>query len=250
MIYAIKDAADIIIKKKSTGKPVLFIDYLNSFGLDFTSDEVSALKKGVKAVTWSKNREGNMKWGMELIDLKMISILLGSDFLEGVTPIGKREVLTVTAGKVTLTSTPKSGSLAIFTLEADNITHKTEQTVGNPATTQNTYSLASTQVSFNTTSTPDGTKVVCYYLIDSASTAKKFEVKVDKYPENYEIYATTTMTQQLDGTNDFVEIHIGNCKPKSSLSLSFDGENASKFDVEWTLLADENNNLATFTIIE
>jgi hypothetical protein len=250
MIYAIKDAANVVIKRKTDLKPVLFIDYLNSFGLDFTSDEVSAMKKGVKAVTWSKNREGNMKWSMELIDLKMISILLGSDFLDGITPISKREVLTVTTGKVTLASTPKSGSLALFTLDVDNITHKVEQTVGTPATTPNTYSLSGLQATVNTTSCPDGTKIVAYYLVDSTSTAKRFDVKVDKYPENYEIYATTTMTQQFDGSNDFVEIHVGNCKPKSSLSLSFDGENASKFDVEWTLLADENNNLATFTIIE
>lgn len=250
MLYGIKDACNVILKKKSTGKVDLFLDYINDFTLDFKADTVYAMKKGVKAVAWDKNREGSMKWSMELIDLKMVSILLGSDFLVGTTSISKKEILTVTTAQATLATAPKSGSLAIYTLDVDNISHLVEQTVGTPASSPNTYSLAGTQITLNATSCPDGTKIVCYYLVDSVATAKKFDVKIDKYPVNYEVYATSQMKAQATGDNDFVEIHIGNCKPKSNLTLSFTSDNPSKFDIEWDLLADENNNLCSFTIIE
>jgi hypothetical protein len=207
------------------------------------------MKKGVRAIRWDKNREGTLKLTAEIFDLKWLSILLGSDVVTGATGVAVREVLTVASSKVAVKDAPKAGSIAVFTLEADLMTHKKEQTAGTPVTTPDTYSIASKDITLNATSCPDGTKVAVYYLMDSTATAKKFEVKIDKYPVNYEIYLKTYI-RDTDGVDRFLQVQVPNCKPKSTASISMTADNPTTLNMEFDLFADASNNMAIFSIIE
>lgn len=251
MLYGIKDASNLTVISNATSKPILYADYCNTTDISFTSETVYAMVKGVKKIGWDKNREGSFKTSMQVFDLKWISLLMGSDFVTGVTTLNKKEVLSVTGGAATLSATPKAGSLIIYKLDtADNLTHLTEQTVGTPASTADKYSIAgNVNLTFNTTTTfPDNTgKIVAYYLVDSASTAQTFSVKVDKYPSGYSIIGDTTIKSELN-VEQIVQFKLGNVKPKSNMTLSFNSDSPSTLDIEWDIFPDANGNMMDFKI--
>ena len=187
---------------------------------------------------------------MELWDLKWIAMLSGSDFVEGATEYLKREVLTTSASHtITLSAAPATGSLTIFALDDDNISHLEEQTAGTPATTENTYSIADLVVTLNTTTAPEGTKFVAYYLTNTGATAKKLQIKSTKFPENYSIYADTMM-RDLDGIDKYVQVHYFNARPKSDFSFTFSSKDVSKLDVEFDILKNStSDDMAEYTIL-
>ena len=186
--YAIADAANLRLKEKSTGNIVLSTPYANTTTAEFSSEQVYANAKGSRAVRFDYNKQGKLTCEFEVFDLKWISILLGGAWSTGVVDIAQKDVLSASAtNTITLTGTPNASSLAIFKLQADNIGHDAEQTVGTPGTTPNTYSISGTTVTLNATTAPEGTKFVCYYLKDSAATAETLNIKTTEFPISYEI---------------------------------------------------------------
>ncbi len=131
-LYGIKDAANLTIRSNKTDKVVLYTDYCNDTSIDFTAEQVYAMKKGVKAIGWDKNREGTFRTSMQVFDLAWVAMLMGSEMTTGAAEINKREVLTVASAAATLTDTPKAASLSIFKLDTDGITQLTEQTAEFP----------------------------------------------------------------------------------------------------------------------
>lgn len=154
-------------------------------------------------------------------------------------------VLNVTSGSAVLSETPKAGSLAIFKLDADGISHLTEQKVGTPASQPDTYSISGKNIVFNTTTFATDGKVVCYYILDSAPTAKSFTVAADKFPSGYTIIADTTIKDSL-GVEKIIQFRMNNIKPKSSMQLSFNSDDVTTIAVEWDIFADNDNNMFTF----
>ena len=247
-LVGIKDAADFWMRKKSDSKVVLRADYCSSTSIDTTSEQVYAFKKGVKAIRWDKSRESTLKMETELMDLKWLSILLGSDFVTGVTNLSKFEKLTVSSGKITIAETPKAGSLAVFELTSDGITHKKEILVGNPGTTQDKYSISGKDITLNATSQPDGTSMVVYYIYDSAATAQLFQCKTNVYPVNYELFMTTVI-RDTNGVDQFFQIHVPNCKPKSTVNFTLSTDSPTKLVMEFDMFGDANDNMYEITLI-
>ena len=254
-IYGIKDAADLIVKKKKDGKVLLSADYCNTTTNDWTSERVYAMKKGVKAIGWDGNKESTLQLEMEIFDLAWIAMMTGSDFVNGATDIMKREVLTVTSGKVVLNKKPKSGSFSAFTLEKDNITHKTELTVTATQIPEDGKYLFDSEdaegktIKLNSVTCPDGSKIVAYYL-EPVAVAKTMEIKADKFPESYEVFAATKIREQTTGVDEYVDIHYPNVRPKSNFTITMSADNVTNLSVEFDLFPDENNNMAIYKIIE
>ncbi len=181
--YAISDAANLTLKENSTKNIVLYTPYANTTNMEFSSEQVYAMAKGSRAVRFDYNKTGQLVCELEVFDLKWISILLGGAWATGAVEIAKREVLTVSGtNTVTLASTPTTGSLAVFKLKADNLSHDVEQTAGTPASNPNEYSISTDTITFNSTSCPENTKVVVYYLVDSEATAETIEIKSTDFP--------------------------------------------------------------------
>jgi hypothetical protein len=249
-LYGIKDSANFTLIKKSTGKPFLYADYATTSENDWKSNRVYAMSKNVRSIAWDDERESTLNVSMELWDLKWIAMLAGSEFVEGATSMLKREVLTASASHtITLGATPAAGSLSIFALDEDNISHLAEQTTGTPATTEDTYSIADLVVTLNTTTAPEGTKFVAYYLTNTSATAKKIQIKSTKFPENYEIY-TDTMMRDLDGIDKFVQVHYFNVRPKSEFKFTFSAKDVSKLDVVFDVLKNStSDDMAEYTIL-
>lgn len=250
-IFGIKDAANLTIKNKTDKKIFLYADYATATTNEWTSENVYAKSKNVNAIRWDYGKTGSLKLSFEIFDLKFLSMLAGSDFVTGATDISVREVFTVSTGnKITLGSTPKTGSLLIYTLDEDGLTNIKEQVLGTPASTQDTYSISSLEVTLNATSCPVGSKVVAYYIKTSTATAKTLTVNADKFSKNFEIVADT-LIRATDGDDQFVQITYLNAKPKSNWSITMSASDITTLEIEFDLLKDSSSSdMATYKIYE
>lgn len=229
MLYALKDCANLRVEEASTGKVALYVNYAKSSTLEYSSDQVYAMNKNVKAVRFDSNREGTFKTTMEVFPMDIIPLLFGTKFDNTTVPWAKREVLKVTSGTATLAGTPKTGTLQVFkVMEDDKLTHIAEQTVGT-TTTANKYSIDGKTLTFNTTETfaEDGW-VACYYFVDQE--AKSFVVDNISFPGGYVIYGDTAL-KGTDQADNFVQFKLHNVKPQSSATLTMDVDNICTLEI-------------------
>lgn len=248
MLYALKDCANLRVENASTGKVDLFVNYAKTTSLEFTSDQVFAMNKNVKAVRFDSNREGTFTTTMEVFPMDIIPMLFGTKFDNKTVPWAKREVLKVTNGAATLEGTPKTGSLQVFkVLEDDKLTHVAEQTVG-ATSTANKYSISDKNLTFNTTETfaEDG-YVACYYFVDTP--VKTFTVDNVSFPGGYVIYGDTSL-KGTDQADNFVQFKLHNVKPQSSASLTMDVDNICTLEITWDVMGDSEGNMMTWSTIE
>lgn len=229
MLYALKDCANLRIDSSQAKKTVLEVNYAKTSNLEFSSDSVFAMNKNVKAVRFDSNREGTFTTTMEVFPMDIIPLLFGTKFNNETVPWAKREVLKVTSGSATLTGTPKVGTLQVFkVMDDDKLTHVAEQKVGTPATTENTYSISGSTLSFNTTTFAEDGYVACYYFVDQA--VKSFVVDNVSFPGGYVIYGETTM-RGTDQNDDFVQFKLHNVKPQSNATLTMDVDNICTLEI-------------------
>lgn len=248
MLYALKDCANLRVDQASTGKTALFVNYAKTTSLEFSSDQVFAMNKNVKAVRFDSNREGTFKTTMEVFPMDIIPLLFGTKFTNNTVPWAKREVLKVTGGKATLAGTPKVGSLQVFkVMEDDKLTHIAEQAVG-VTSTANKYSITGQDLSFNTTDTfaEDG-YVACYYFVDTD--VKTFTIDNVSFPGGYVIYGDTAM-KGTDQEDNFVQFKLHNVKPQSNASLTMDVDNICTLEITWDVMGDSEGNMMTWSTIE
>lgn len=249
-IYAIKDSANLTVKSKATGKPVLFADYAVSSTNEWNADRIYAMSKSTRAVAFDFAKQSTLTVNMEIFDLKWLAMLSGQDFVTGATSVFKREVLTVGVGNtITIASTPLNGSLTVFKLDTDNITHLAEQTLGTPGTTPNTYSIASMTITLNATTAPVGSKFVVYYAYTSGATSQKLTFSSVKFPENYSIISDT-LIRDLDGVDKYCQVTYLNCKPQPNFTLTLSASDITTLEISFDILKDSSSDdMATFTII-
>ena len=229
MLYALKDCANLRIDSSQAKKTVLEVNYAKTSNLEFSSDSVFAMNKNVKAVRFDSNREGTFTTTMEVLPMDIIPLLFGTKFNNETVPWAKREVLKVTSGSATLTGTPKVGTLQVFkVMDDDKLTHVAEQKVGTPTTTENTYSISGSTLSFNTTTFAEDGYVACYYFVDQA--VKSFVVDNVSFPGGYVIYGETTM-RGTDQNDDFVQFKLHNVKPQSNATLTMDVDNICTLEI-------------------
>ena len=253
-IYGIKDSANFFVKYKSgekKGKTFIYSNYATVATNDWTSEQVYAKSKNVNAIRWDYNRQSTLKVDMEIFDLKWISMLFGTEFVNGDTDILKREILTVTGGKATITGElAKTPMLEVYKLDDDGISHIDELTVATEDTpTAGQYKIAEKEITVDATDLPNGSKLVVFYLTNKAG-AKTLTISTDKFPQNYEIYADT-LIRDTNGVDEFVNIHYLNVKPKSQFTLTMDAGNITTLSVEFDVLKDSGSeDMATYTIYE
>lgn len=247
MLYALKDCANLRVENAQTGKVDLFVNYAKTSTMEFSSDSVFAMNKNVKAVRFDSNREGTFTTTMEVFPMDIIPLLFGTKFSNDTVPWAKREVLKVTSGSATLTGTPKVGTLQVFkVMDDDKLTHVAEQKVGTPATTENTYSISGSTLSFNTSTFAEDGYVACYYFVDQA--AKSFVIDNVSFPGGYRIYGDTAL-KGTDQADNFVQFKLHNVKPQSNATLTMDVDNICTIEIVWDIMGDSEGNMMTWSAI-
>ena len=248
MNYAIADSANLRLKNKTTGNIDLYTPYANNTSTEFTSQQLYANAKGTRSVRFDYDKQGKLNCEFEVFDLKWISILLGGTWAAGVTNIAQRDVLYASAAnKITLSATPKAGSLAIFKLKADKVGHDQPQVLGTPASEPNSYSISLLEVTLNATTAPTGTAFVAYYLKDSAATAETISIKSSEYPVSYEVIGDTMMTRKHDGVTEYIQFNCPNAKPLGNLTITMQKTGATNISAIFDLFPDENDSMMTIT---
>lgn len=252
-IYGIKDSANFFVKYKSgdkKGKTFIYSNYATVSTNDWSSEQVYAKSKNVNAIRWDYNRQSTLKVDMEIFDLRWISMLFGTEFVEGDTDILKREVLTVKGGKATIAGTPVASSLEVYNLDDDGITHIDELTLATEATpVAGQYTIADKVITVDSTDFPDDSQIVVFYLTKKSG-AKTLTISGDKFPQNFEIYADT-LIRDTNGVDEFVNIHYLNVKAKSQFTLTMDSANITTLSIEFDVLKDSGSeDMATYTIYE
>lgn len=234
MIYGIKDAANFTLKTKPEGKIFLYSDYANASTNEWSSDQVVANAKGVKAIVWNTNKESTLTTEMETFELKWLALLAGSDWAEGETDILRREVHTAdTTGKVTLSGTPVKDSVSVFELESDRTTQTKE--VATPTLTGKEITAIGMK-----------DKLVVVYYIESVADGKTLTFAFDKYPADFEVFADVMITPKGGGKDEFVQMHFPNAKPQANFSINLDAASPTSLSITFDILPDETGNMAYY----
>lgn len=250
MLKAIKEAANITLKKG--GKPILYADYMSSTTVNFTQESTFAQRKGVNVIRWDGQRAGTMTTQMTVYDPKWIALLFGTEFASSSIDIAKREVIDVAAGGTTtkaLSAVAKSGSMYIFKLDADGVTHDIEQTVdtlSTPGENKYKYDTTSKLLTFNASTFAEAGKVVVYYL--TASTCNNFKVTTSSYPAGYELVMDAKM-RGTDQNDTYEQLYFGNVKPQSNVTLTMDDANVGTIEITWDLMGDAAGDMMTMAEI-
>lgn len=247
--FGVKEVMDVTLYSTTTGKPVLFLDTLKMTNLENTAEQASAKggKGNPKLLTWDFNRESTIKIQDALLSNKSLALRTGNALSTGAVAIHKREVLTVnSSNKVTCSETPIVGAAnTLFVYLFTDGDDGTEQTAGTPATTANTYSVGGTparELTFNATSCPEGTEVVCYYKYTSAETAQTVTITSDSFPGYYKLVGDTVVRDNETGTDVGYQVIVEKCKVKPGFSMTFQADgDPSVFDMDIEVFREDAN---------
>lgn len=257
-LFGIKDSGNITLVNNTTKKQVLYANYANKFDVSFSSSPVYALKKGVKSISWDGQREGQIQASMQVFDLQWIALLMGSEFntASAGDRIANRKKVTVTDAEGTFAGNIVPGSLTVFKLDSDGVTHIAEYTAATEASVgEKQYKVESSgtgDAATNTISFASGEAgdFVVYFL-EAADTAssKTFSVKIGEYPASYSMYVDTECKADGTGVQQMLQLYFPNVKPQSNISLSFDSENCATLDITFDILNGTDDTMMTFTAL-
>lgn len=254
MIFGIKDAADLILKRKKDNKIILSSDYFNVSTNASTANRVYAMKKGVKAIAWDGEKESTLTLQAEVYDLKWLGILSGDDMIKGEQDIIQRQVLQVSSGKIVLKTKPLSGTFNLFTLESDKISHVDELSVTATASPEvgkyifDSADATGKTVKVNSVTCPDGSFVVAYYMIKSSANTVRFAINSQKFADAFEVHGKIFARPQDGSADQAISFVAPNARVKSDITITMDANNVSQIEVTFDLFPDANNDMIIYNI--
>lgn len=236
MAFAIKDACNVTVYDRGTGKPVFYTEDLNAFNLSLSAETIYAKAKGANKIAFDGALEGSLAFESEVIQFPQLAMILSSDTVKGEARVGRRVVKEVDAQKkITLNGcVPVTGSVSVFTVESDGKTH-IEELGAVPATVG-----SDTTVTLTGTSAVAGAKVAVYFL-ESKPQVKKITVNGEGKGANYFMHGYTTAKDEF-GVNQIMTIKVNNCKPQRNIELALSADAPSTFNTTFDLLPDENGD--------
>lgn len=240
---AIKEVLNLEIMDFTTGDPIFYADYASNTSIESSAERLD-LRGGqgnYKLVSFDHTKNMVMKSSLPLVDLEFVSMLTGKDMVLGTINLHKREVLTVNgSNQVTLAATPVSGTLNIYLLsnDRDNGTEQTEGSTG----TQNKYSISGQQLTFNVTTCPENTKVVCSYDYEAPATTRTMTFTADKFAGYCRMVGDGIVTDQVTGETYYTKFDIKKVKPKNNFTITMMSTDATKLEIEFDMYSVDVTN--------
>lgn len=366
MIYGIRDASDLILVNKRTGKVDMYINYANATSSEWTSESVYATAKGSNAIRWDGARNGTLTLDTEVFDIGLIAMLVGDEVKSGRSDIMQREdavldaslaiqldgfaikpesvavvklnsltdpshageplhnasaaalnlprqvkdvsvVTTDTTARInfprvqdavgylvtrngeiiadtqsnefadtsltpeteyvysiraynTFGRGPLSAVVEVMT-STDGVTDPVTFLATNAAKTAAltntgevespeagsvTYSLVDGVIQFSQEALP-GEAYAVYYL-EEVENVRTISIEANKFSDNYEIYARSTMVERDNGAEELIEIHYYNAKPQSNFTLTQSATEPTNLSIIFDLLP-VGDKLADFHVL-
>lgn len=231
-----RQCCNVHILDYATMKPWMFVDFCNTTTAGFESDAVYANKKGAKDIKFDNPLEGTMTMVFQVHPFEIYA-LYSDGTLENSALIARREnVKGGTAGKLTLTNTPKAGTVYAVDPDTGKIIEGTVSEKEFTATT--------------TSEIKEGTTYEVSYLEEKTSGIKKISFNNNKTPKDFFIQMETV---DKDEKGNLVPVRITAYKasPNRKLDLSFssDGEPA-EITIEMSVLQNEDGDVMDIIEIE
>lgn len=229
-----RQCCDLDIRDFKTGAPVLFADFGNVTTAGFSSENVYAMKKGAKAIAFNNPLEGTISIEMQCHPLSIYA-LFSDGTIEKSGIIKKREVVKGSAGgKLTLTGTPKDGT--VFACKKGEWGKEVID-----------GSFSGTD--FTATSTGDIVQDEYYevgYLEEKASGINKITINNNKLPKDLTI-SMETLDKDVEGNLVPFIINVYKATIQRNLELSFSSEgDPATLSVTFDALQDDEGNVMDF----
>lgn len=224
-----RQCCDVHILDYATMKPWMLVDFCNTTTAGFSADAVYANKKGAKDIKFDNPLEGTMKLNFQVHPFQIYALYSDGE-IETSALIARRENVTGGAeGKLTLTNTPKAGTVYAVDPDTGKII---EGTVAEKVFTATT-----------TSEIKEGTTYEVSYLEEKTSGVKKISFNNKKTPKDFFIQMETV---DKDEKGNLVPVRITAYKasPNRTLDLSFssDGDPA-EIEIELSVLQNEDGDV-------
>ena len=224
-----RQCCDVHILDYATMKPWMLVDFCNTTTAGFSADAVYANKKGAKDIKFDNPLEGTMKLNFQVHPFQIYALYSDGE-IETSALIARRENVAGKAeGKLTLTNTPKAGTVYAVDPDTGKII---EGTVSEKEFTATTASAIK-----------EGTTYEVSYLEEKTAGVKKISFNNKKTPKDFFIQMETV---DKDEKGNLVPVRITAYKasPNRNIDLSFssDGDPA-EITVEMSCLTNENGDV-------
>ena len=224
-----RQCCDVHILDYATMKPWMLVDFCNTTTAGFSADEVYANKKGAKDIKFDNPLEGTMKLNFQVHPFQIYALYSDGE-IETSALIARRENVTGAAeGKLTLTNTPKAGTVYAVDPDTGKIIEGTVSEKEFTATT--------------TSEIKEGTTYEISYLEEKTAGVKKISFNNKKTPKDFFIQMETV---DKDEKGNLVPVRITAYKasPNRTLDLSFssDGDPA-EIEIELSVLQNEDGDV-------
>lgn len=236
MAFALKDACNVLITSRSTNKPFLYADYLNSCSLSVSSEPVFARAKGMNKITFDGAKTGTFTMETEIFEIKYLALILGGKVSKGAGQFAKRYVGSVDSqGKITLPEKPVTGSISTFVLGRDNKEHIKEISVVPSIESQTT-------LAYTGLGAPQQNEKIAIYYLTEVPDATKIKITDEVNAESFKIEGITAIRNEFN-EDELFQLRIFNAKPQTNAELTMSAENVSSFSATFDLMVDENNEM-------
>ena len=207
----------------------MLVDFCNTTTAGFSADAVYANKKGAKDIKFDNPLEGTMKLNFQVHPFQIYALYSDGE-IETSALIARRENVTGAAeGKLTLTNTPKAGTVYAVDPDTGKIIEGTVSEKEFTATT--------------TSEIKEGTTYEVSYLEEKTAGVKKISFNNKKTPKDFFIQMETV---DKDEKGNLVPVRITAYKasPNRTLDLSFssDGDPA-EIEIELSVLQNEDGDV-------
>lgn len=224
-----RQCCDVHILDYATMKPWMLVDFCNTTTAGFSADAVYANKKGAKDIKFDNPLEGTMKLNFQVHPFQIYALYSDGE-IETSALIARRENVTGAAeGKLTLTNTPKAGTVYAVDPDTGKIIEGTVSEKEFTATT--------------TSEIKEGTTYEVSYLEEKTTGVKKISFNNKKTPKDFFIQMETV---DKDEKGNLVPVRITAYKasPNRTLDLSFssDGDPA-EIEIELSVLQNEDGDV-------
>lgn len=224
-----REVCDLIFVDYSSKKPFLNLDFANTTTTELTGETMFAYggKGHPKKVSFAGEKGGTLTIETQMQSAKLWQMITGGDVKQDAKYV-KREVLTVTEGKVTLTDTPAAGAdIAVYAADDD---------CGTPLT-------ATAADKVVTITGASGNQVIVYYVKEVTTDVKRINIKSTSFPKAFTVYGDTYMKTEDDDILPYRMIAY-KCVPQSTMSLSFSNNaDPAAITITCDLLADNEDNI-------
>ena len=224
-----RQCCDVHILDYATMKPWTLVDFCNTTTAGFSADAVYANKKGAKDIKFDNPLEGTMKLNFQVHPFQIYALYSDGE-IETSALIARRENVAGKAeGKLTLTNTPKAGTVYAVDPDTGKIIEGTVSEKEFTATT--------------TSEIKEGTTYEVSYLEEKTAGVKKISFNNKKTPKDFFIQMETV---DKDEKGNLVPVRITAYKasPNRTLDLSFssDGDPA-EIEIELSVLQNEDGDV-------